>query len=246
LSPLTPPRGREVERASLRNCRLAIERTLLLAGAARGRARALTELVIHAEVQYGEGIAWLLEDAERLARTPAIHLSGHRAGVMVVDCGGAPSIAVAWELADVATARALSTGRAIVLARGVERPHLLDGIAAIAPRRGVHTVSAPIAPAAAAALAGAAGAHASAGYRPVDALLVSARAAAGDRRPGDDLASLVGSEVIAAAVRDDLWLDRNAWHRLQAVADEALMPESERSQLDTGIVPPGVDEAGLL
>jgi hypothetical protein len=231
------------ERATLRTCRLAIERALLLGGAVRGRVRAVTEMILHAEVQSGEGIAWLLDDPERLAASPRLTAPRDTDGTLVVDCGGQPSLAVAPELADMVTARAARDGRAVLVARDVERPELLAGITAITPRRGFASVATSISSALADALGGPPTARAP---HAGDALVVAALAPGAPGAGDEDVASLAGSPVIALAVRNDLWLDPESWERLQTIADGALMPESERSQLDTGVLPPGVDENTLL
>lgn len=219
------------ERESLRTTRRAIERVLLLAGVPVGRLRAVGEMVLHAQLQWGEGIGWLLDEPEVFDRSAPVALS-ERGGVTIADCGAQPSVSVGFDLLDLMSVRALTADRAICVVVNVLRPHLLRSLTPIARRRGVALTVAPIDPATGKAL-GAVGRGEAA---PVWLML-----AAADPDAGDSLCAarsrLAGSPTLARAVQHDVWLPARDRARLLDRADLVLVPDAEHTRLDAGVVP---------
>jgi hypothetical protein len=227
----------ETMQVSLRECRLIVERVLLVAGVDAGQLPAAVDLVVAAEIVAG-GEA--LEALEREITPDSIREAEPLAvlevdGRPVLDARGASSlVAIPLALDLACAARSRADGVAAVL--DVAHAAFVAGVVPLAARRGldaeVSLVTRDAGPSdefGRQLLA----AHPHAGM----CVVIRVRDSAPPREP-DPVAELVGDPYAAQLVREGTEVESRLWWSLYERSELALSPASSISRLDTGVHAP--------
>jgi hypothetical protein len=232
-------------RVSLRECRLLVERVLLVAGAPRGALAAAVDAVVSTEVARSGALEILADEIEdgSLDLVP-LRDAGKAGGWPLLDAGGGSALFALDAVLDLAGAGEgwgvglLANTRDVLFAAGLGPLAARRGcvVAALgiegertvrlAPERG----SGPAAPDFHPLLEKVSTRHG--GARSCLAVAVRRDPAAA---PAAGLAGLVGDPWTAAVVSRQMCVDERVWWSLFDRSTRALTPASDLSRLDTGI-----------
>lgn len=230
-------------RVSLRECRLLVERALLVAGAPRGSLATAVDLVVAAEAAGVPALAALVEEiaASGLEEAP-LRLADGPGGRILADAGGGSALLALGAVLDLAQMLEADGGGPVVL-NNARHLRLAAGLGALAARRGRRLVGVGLCD----------GEEIVVGEGDDD-LRRRLRAALPDtageglgafaavvspceEQPASPLARLAGDSATAAVIENQMCVPERTWWELFELSNRALSPASERSRRDTGIVP---------
>jgi hypothetical protein len=238
-------------RISLRECRMTVERVLMVAGVDASALPAAVDLVVAAQLASGDALALL--EREVLPGSVAgavLTTDADGPGPPVVDAGGASSLIALPAVLDLACA-GRREGAGVAMALDVTHTAFAAGLVPLAARRGLEAeVVVALRGGRGERYAGPArcdGLAGSGDLRDAAAALLDAHPEAAGcvvvavaEAPGpaadDAVAGLVGDPYVANMIRDGADVDAPLWWSLFERSELALSPASERSRLDTGVL----------
>jgi hypothetical protein len=245
-------------RVSLRECRVIVERLLLVAGAPRGTLAAAVDLVVSTQAVRGDALQTLAREIDdgSLDLLPP-HEAGAVDGWPVLDARGGSTLLVADMALDRATA-AQRDGWGLAAVVDVRHAVFAAGLAPVAARRGRAVLAVGVDAEGTVELLpettagpGAPDLHAlaenvSSAYPHAHGCIVVATRPEPEPERRVRLSQLVGDRWTAAVVTRQLCVDEPLWWSLYERSARALTPASDASRLDTGIVHDPTAEAGSV
>jgi hypothetical protein len=230
-------------RVSLRECRLLVERALLVAGAPRGSVASAVDLVVAAQAAGVPALSSLVEEsaASGLEEGP-LRLDNGPDGQVFADVAGGSALLALGAVLDVAQMLEGEGGGPVVLTNARHVP-LAAGLEVLAARRGRRLVGVGFA-------GGEEFVVGEAGEPARQRLRAALPDGAGEglgsfaaavypanEPPASALARLAGDSATAAVIENQMCVPEQTWWELFELSNRALTPASERSRRDTGIVP---------
>jgi hypothetical protein len=237
---------------SVRECRVTVERVLLVAGVSGGLLPAAADLAVAAEIAGGEGLALLeREVVPGSVGEPRLALRETLPSCPVLEAHGASSLIALPAVLDLACAAA-PAGRGLAAGLDVDHAGLAAGVPPLAARRGRSAAVAVLERGAPVRLDGDASAAVATqleglgrklledapGARTCVVVSVEPPEPARD----DAVARLAGDPATAGAILAKIPVAAALWWSLYERSEQALTPASERSRLDTGVVPEAPDD----